>query len=80
MSAATALALIGLVKELQSPTCRCGREKRLKQTFCKPCFRYLPPDVQQGLYLRIGSGYEEAHRQANQILLFRPAPHAGYER
>ena len=63
-----------IVEDLQASICRCGRLKRNGKAFCRDCFRYLPADVQQGLYLPVGRGYEEGLRQANQILLFRDPP------
>lgn len=53
-----------LVGELASTTCRCGRTKRRRQTFCFACFHALPPPLRAALYRRIGEGYEEAYAAA----------------
>lgn len=53
-----------LLKELDSKTCRCGRDKTRQQTFCKPCYWSLPAEMRTALYRRLGHGYEEAYEAA----------------
>ena len=42
----------------------CGQDKRKGHSFCYWCYRLLSPELQQGLYLRIGEGHEEAYDEA----------------
>lgn len=57
-----------LVRELVGTTCRCGRSKIEKRTFCATCYWSLPKDVRKRLYSRIGEGYEEAYAEAAELL------------
>jgi len=51
-------------RELHSEGCICGRPKRRGYSFCYPCYKALPPDMQRDLYQKIGAGYEEAYEDA----------------
>jgi hypothetical protein len=51
-------------KELKSDQCQCGRTKKPGRSLCFPCFRDLPVEMQEDLYKKIGSGYEEAYEAA----------------
>jgi len=53
-----------LMAELMGMTCRCGRPKRSKNTFCSACYAALPKAMQRALYQRCGHGYEEAYAAA----------------
>lgn len=53
-----------LLKELASTTCRCGKDKKAKETFCKTCYFLLPMAKRRALYKRVGEGYEEAYQDA----------------
>ncbi|MDM4015836.1 hypothetical protein [Roseiconus lacunae] len=53
-----------LVAELRRDQCQCGNAKKAGRPFCLPCFRTLPASVQNGLYRRIGRGYERARQRA----------------
>lgn len=53
-----------LVNELAGTRCRCGRNKRPKQSFCSLCYFALPKWLQSDLYRTIGNGYEQAYQQA----------------
>jgi len=61
----------GFVQELLGTECRCGRQKRAKQTFCLRCYRQLSADQRHALYRRIGAGYEEAYLEALKVLADR---------
>jgi len=56
------------IKELKSDECRCGRTKKPGRSFCYFCYRKLPRSLQQDLYNRIGSGYEQAYEAACRYL------------
>lgn len=60
-----------LVRELAGTTCRCGRAKRARQTFCSRCYFALAPPLRATLYQRIGEGYEEAYAAAVAALAGR---------
>jgi hypothetical protein len=51
-------------KQLQSAVCYCGAPKRIKNSFCKDCFRSLPYDIRNRLYRSVFNGYTEAYRDA----------------
>jgi hypothetical protein len=53
-----------LLRELAGTTCRCGRPKRGRQTFCLDCYVRLTPPRRRALYSLIGEGYEEAYADA----------------
>lgn len=55
---------ISLVDELRAEQCRCQAAKKVGRPFCFDCFKSLPAAVQQGLYRRIGRGYEAARMRA----------------
>lgn len=57
-----------LLEELQGTTCRCGRDKKTKMTFCGRCYHQLPRRIQRSLYKRVGEGYEEAYSTAVEYL------------
>lgn len=57
-----------LITELMGRTCRCGKLKRSKKTFCQECFYALPKAMQMALYRRIGEGYELAYERAVEWL------------
>ena len=59
---------IELVRELGSTTCRCGRAKKTRQTFCSQCYYSLPQAMRNALYRRLGVGYEEAYEEAEKHL------------
>lgn len=46
----------------------CGKKKRKHQSFCSKCYFSLSKDMQNDLYKRFGSGYEEAHEDARDWL------------
>ena len=52
------------MRELGGTTCRCGRAKKARQTFCSRCFFNLAPPLRAALYRRVGEGYEEAYAAA----------------
>lgn len=39
-----------------------------KKSFCYKCFKNLPRDLQNDLYLRMGDGYEQAYDAAVKVL------------
>jgi len=49
---------------LYSNECVCGKPKKTKQSFCYPCYKRLPGDLQTDLYCRMGTGYEQAYDAA----------------
>lgn len=53
-----------LVRELAGTTCRCGRSKKARQTFCSRCYFALSPPLRAALYRQVGEGYEEAYAAA----------------
>lgn len=57
-----------LVNELAGETCRCGKRKQRRQTFCKGCYFFLPRPMRKALYNRIGEGYETAYQAAADYL------------
>lgn len=57
------------LRELMSDECLCGvRDKYPKRSFCYRCYSALPRDLRDGLYRRIGGGYEEAFEEAHKYL------------
>jgi hypothetical protein len=54
--------------ELFSTTCRCGREKEARKSFCFPCYMRLPRYLRTALYKRLGAGYEEMYQSALKLL------------
>ncbi len=58
-----------LLKELSDISCRCGLWKRSGHTLCRQCFRSLPFNLRDDLYLLAGSGYEEAYNKAKDFLI-----------
>jgi len=54
--------------ELFGTTCRCGREKKERQSFCFPCYMRLPRYLRTALYKRLGAGYEEMYKSALKLL------------
>jgi hypothetical protein len=57
-----------LIRELFGTTCRCGKPKGSRMTFCGRCYHRLPPPARSALYRRVGEGYEEAYDAAVAIL------------
>jgi hypothetical protein len=57
-----------LVTELAGSLCRCGREKKKGNTFCRLCYFSLPRILQLKLYRKVGNGYEEAYQEAVECL------------
>jgi uncharacterized OB-fold protein len=57
-----------LVRELVGRRCRCGKVKRPRTTFCVSCYNSLPESLQNGLYRRIGNGYEQAYESAAKLI------------
>jgi hypothetical protein len=57
-----------LVRELAGTTCRCGKTKRARETFCRACYHALPPPLRRALYRGVGEGYEEAYADAVAVL------------
>ena len=57
-----------LANELTSQTCRCGKVKQKRQTFCKTCYFRIPHTLRDKLYKPMGGGYEEAHAEACNFL------------
>jgi hypothetical protein len=53
-----------LMRELAGTTCRCGRPKRRRETFCRDCYYRLGPPQRRALYALVGEGYEEAYEAA----------------
>lgn len=51
-------------ESLAGEECLCGRTKQRKRSFCYPCWKELPQDIQRDLYARIGYGYEAAYERA----------------
>lgn len=54
--------------ELASDCCPCGNRKRPYQSFCSHCFKLLPTDVREGLYLHMRNGYLQFVRRAWELL------------
>jgi len=59
---------IDLIAELRSETCRCGRRKQSRQTFCRSCYFSLPSPARSDIYKRVGSGYQQAYDAAVALL------------
>lgn len=57
-----------LIDELSSTACRCGKNKRPRNTFCTGCYYSLPQPMPVALYHRVGQGYEEAYAAAAEFL------------
>lgn len=57
------------VKELASEECICGATKRRGFAFCYNCYYALPPHMREGLYVRIGQGYERQYENAVEQLV-----------
>lgn len=56
------------VRELLSEECACGRIKKPWFAFCFKCYNSLPKDLQNGLFQKIGNGYNEAYDDAVEYL------------
>lgn len=54
--------------ELRGDCCACKRRKLRNQSFCLPCFKSLPSDLQAKLYLHFRHGYLEHIRRAWELL------------
>jgi hypothetical protein len=52
------------LREFISEECQCGKYKKSQMSFCYPCYKSLPRDLQRNLYNRLGNGYEEAYDEA----------------
>jgi hypothetical protein len=57
-----------MLQELIGETCRCGRKKRRRETFCRGCYYALSSSDRKRLYDRFGEGYETAYKTAVEIL------------
>ncbi len=57
-----------LARELAGTECLCGGPKKARSSVCYACWRKLPKKLQQGLYQRIGQGYEQAYADAKNHL------------
>jgi len=60
-----------LLDELRGTKCRCGSEKRSRETFCKCCYYTLPAEMRRALYRRFDEGYEQAYAAAAKVLVSR---------
>ena len=58
------MTLAEIIKEFNGLRCRCGAVKIPRQTFCRHCYRKLPRPLANGLYARIGEGYQDAYAAA----------------
>lgn len=56
------------VRELKSDGCQCGRPKQPGKSLCWECWKQLPRNIQQDLYLPICNGYEQAYDEAVEFL------------
>lgn len=54
--------------QLKSTICQCGRNKQRGMAVCYLCWGKLPQPVRHALYRRVGAGFEEALRQAHELL------------
>jgi hypothetical protein len=58
------------IKELGSDICAaCSGSKKPRQSFCYSCYKSLPATMQQSLWARFGSGYEENYHEAKDWLM-----------
>lgn len=57
-----------LIRELGGGVCRCGKQKRRRQTFCRACYYSLPHTMRRALYNLVGEGYEQAYQAAAERL------------
>jgi hypothetical protein len=57
-----------LIAELAGTTCRCGKLKSPRQTFCRICYFRLAKEMRDALYNGLGQGYEEAYARATDYL------------
>jgi|GEM_PF-2414849 len=58
--------------QLRSRECQCGCGKQKGMAFCYRCWMKLPPSARQGLYSKVGNGFEAAYDQACRILADEP--------
>lgn len=58
----------GLAEELRSEKCFCGQKKMPGFTFCGRCYHRLPRWIQKGLFRRMGDGYEQARKRAEEFV------------
>uniref|UniRef100_A0A6M3ITE3 Uncharacterized protein n=1 Tax=viral metagenome TaxID=1070528 RepID=A0A6M3ITE3_9ZZZZ len=68
MSAYSEKDRLWFLEQLKSEQCLCERSKKPMFSFCYRCYKALPADMQKGLYLQIGDGYEEAYEEAVKYL------------
>jgi hypothetical protein len=61
-------AKVEMLAELVGQRCRCGHKKAAGAAYCFGCFKSLPSDQGQNLYLRFGKGYEQAKAKADETL------------
>jgi hypothetical protein len=52
------------VKLLGQQLCACGAAKVRKTAFCGSCYHALPDELRQGLWRKIGKGFEAAYEAA----------------
>lgn len=53
------------LSDLTGTTCKgCGTNKACGVSFCRRCYRALPPAMRSRLYHLIGNGYEQAYTEA----------------
>jgi hypothetical protein len=57
------------LRELQATTCaNCRGPKRSSNSFCLPCYKQLPAQVQRDLYKGFGEGYAQIYAEAKELL------------
>jgi hypothetical protein len=57
-----------ILQDFLSERCRCGKAKQTRQSFCREHYYELPQALRQRLTRNFGEGYEEAYRDALEVL------------
>lgn len=56
------------IRTLNARECVCGKPKVRKTAFCGTCYARLTEKLKQGLWQRIGRGFEQAYEAARDWL------------
>ena len=58
-----------ILDDFMGNECVCRKSKGTRMSFCLECYHALPEHLQQALYRRFGSGYEEAYVEARAYIV-----------
>jgi hypothetical protein len=55
------MSVMEAINILRTTVCACGRAKKVRAAFCTRCWRQLSAATRDGLYQRLGRGFEAAY-------------------